>query len=421
MAGGARRWALFALSIVVAGFLSQAQASACRPEHVPGVGRACRLPGGWLVLLGDGTAVLTHGGDPIGGFGTALAGTPALPSCVADPAIGYRGHAIYARALDAADRYAAIAPEIRRMIWSANGMLRAEAAEFGRALDYRMLCDNGDVTVTEVVLTVPIDRSNFNTVVTELRARGFASPLEKYWIWYDGRPPFTPAGIATIEQDDRPDAANYNGYGPSYAVTWGFAGEFGAYVMMHESAHNLGAVQLEAPHTSGGWHCNDGLDVMCYADGGSSSSYDPAVCGVEHFDCGHDDFFHLDPPPFSHLSESWNLAAPVNRFVAGCIYATELVAPGTGARAHAVPTACRGRPYSLAGSAPQPPVGHGPRASSLGGAGPLPDFDVCWFAGTAQVRCDTSLGAERGRVPPSATEARVTLAAGAGVYVLSAI
>ncbi len=78
--------------------------------------------------------------------------------------------------------------------------------------------------------------------------------------------------------------------------------------------HNIGGVQLSAPNTSGGFHCTDEYDVMCYSD----SPYFPPmeyVCTNPSrdrlFDCNHDDYFHTNPLPGSYLATKWNAANSV--------------------------------------------------------------------------------------------------------------
>lgn len=423
--------ALLAAAVLVpsAGLIA-APAQGCTPRPVAGLGMACPAPEGWRVLLRDGTWLPTHGGDtaPDGRLAAAVSAVDAVaPSCVVDDGAEAHGLAIYARAVDGPDRAGTMADEIRTMIMLANGMLEQESAELGRSLDYRMACDAGQVRVVAVTLPTPMQQTTFSTVVGDLRARGFMSPLAKYWIWFDGRPPGAPGGTGSIEGDDAAAANNRSNFGPGYGVTWGFAGGGGAFIMMHENAHNLGAVQNSALHASGGFHCNDGRDVMCYADGGPRSNYSPEVCATLHFDCGHDDYFHPAVPDAEHLlANAWNLGSPLNRFVSGCTYATgalALGAPGLeAAGVHDVPGGCGGRLYAAMGFLPSVPAGGAPVVTQAPNSFSLPDVDVCWYAGATLIRCDTGRGAQRGTVPADATSARVVLVAGAAAdYVLSII
>ena len=69
------------------------------------------------------------------------------------------------------------------------------------------------------------------------------------------------AGIAEVAGGSERLAA---GRSPAYSVLW----DFSATTLLHELMHTLGAVQNDAPHTSGAGHCFDRSDVMCYNDGG---------------------------------------------------------------------------------------------------------------------------------------------------------
>ena len=147
------------------------------------------------------------------------------------------------------------------------------------------------------------------------------------------------------------------------------------------------------------------------------------------FDCNRDDYFNPSPPGSSWLAKHWNLASPLNRFVAGCLYATGIFAAGAGgasvddvsARTHSVPSSCQGRPYALSAFIPQQ-AGVVPFVAATASGGPLPDPNVCWYGGATKLRCDENLGADTGTIPAGTTSARLVLNAGAGAaYVLSAI
>jgi hypothetical protein len=85
-------------------------------------------------------------------------------------------------------------------------------------------------------------------------------------------------------------------------------------MFLHELLHTLGAVQDNAPHATGGGHCYDGADVMCYADGGPRSPrYRSSYCSTltsvipQVIDCSRDDYFNPTPNPGSYLSTHWNV------------------------------------------------------------------------------------------------------------------
>lgn len=395
--------------MLVAALASVPPAGAASDEcsFVPEIGLACRDPAGWRVSLRDGSSVLTHGIDPPEGHMgfTIPPGTPTPPACVS--ATERHGEVVYVRPADRPDRHATVLPDIRAMIAHVNGFLRLEAS--GRTLDYVMLCDpSGEVAVANVVLSTVEAATTFSSVMSDLRSAGYDSPLVKYWIWYDRST--IGGGIGTIRSDSELSPTNANLTGPSYGMTYARTlAQGGAWVMMHENAHNLGAVQNDSPNGSGGFHCNDGVDVMCYADGGSRSDYDPAVCSEPQLDCNGDDYFNVAPAPDTYAATAWNLGLPLNGYLKGCGAATGQVALGLGGLAVEGVSArtidfagCDGARYALS------PV------AATGTLASLRDLDICWLSGDVPLRCDASPGFELGVVPTGTTRAQVVLRAGAG-------
>ncbi|MBC7459733.1 MAG: hypothetical protein H7287_00070, partial [Thermoleophilia bacterium] len=94
--------------------------------------------------------------------------------------------------------------------------------------------------------------------------------------------------------------------------------------LLHELSHTMGAVQDEPPTSSGAGHCIDGVDVMCYADGGPrSASYTASACpdplppeedADEVYDCNGDTYFNPAPPAGSPLAlaTTWQLGLAAN-------------------------------------------------------------------------------------------------------------
>ena len=87
---------------------------------------------------------------------------------------------------------------------------------------------------------------------------------------------------------------------------------------MHENAHNMGAVQDTAPYATGVGHCNDGQDIMCYPDGGPTSSYRirPGCEDYVRYDCYKDSYFDTNTEPGDWLRTHWNIGWSGNNFLA---------------------------------------------------------------------------------------------------------
>jgi hypothetical protein len=149
-------------------------------------------------------------------------------------------------------------------------------------------------------------------------------------------------------------------WGPQTAGTGPYADPT---TMMHEMGHNMGAVQGNAPNTSGVdansnpvGHCNDEQDLMCYADGGSRGRYTDMVyrCPYdtgamnETFDCNNDDYFNPEPAPGSFLASRWNTFN--SAMLGSCADELQSSCDVPGEPVNTTPTAGRGwyRQYTVA-------------------------------------------------------------------------
>lgn len=295
-------------------------------EFVPTQGPSCPIPGGWRVHLGNGETVDTHGPDRAeffhamsgatapagGGSGAGGSGKGSAVACVADPTWQFHNVLVYALASDKPDRTAEMTPILRDMVAQANAFLRAESSALGEAARYKFRCDGTGVpTLLSVRLPTADADATFATIVRDLRAAGVGSPHAKHWVWYDGVRQGV-YGEGTMWINDKLTSANRNARGNDFAITYGILDPM---VMVHENAHNLGAVQLTAPHTTGWGHCTDGLDVMCYRDNPDAQYVDTVCTDRVHLDCNNDDYFHPNPPAGSWLATRWNLAHKYNRFL----------------------------------------------------------------------------------------------------------
>jgi hypothetical protein len=150
--------------------------------------------------------------------------------------------------------------------------------------------------------------------VSAARAAGFDDSNSDYTIFFDSSAPDA-CGTGTISDDERLSADNENNFGGDYAVVYSDC--WTDRTAMHENGHNQGAVQYNAPYSTGsGAHCDDGYDIMCYSDGGDKDVGLTVFCSDKmRFDCRHDTYFDTAPDPGQYLASNWNLGSPLNRFI----------------------------------------------------------------------------------------------------------
>ena len=263
----------------------------------------------------------THGPDPAPlGVDVRIASAPialnapaaaSAIQCDGDGSSGYRTQVMYVRPSDRADRYATYASSIQTWAAGADAIYQNSAAETGGYRRLRFVHDAGcNIIVLNVVIpgTGSVD---FNTSKSQLAALGYNRSDRKYMYFFDLN---IYCGIASIIPGDSSSQSNSNNFGPSYARADN--GCWAASVIAHESMHNMGGVQLSAAHTSGGYHCVDEWDLMCYSDSPNFPAMQYLCLSSSHdtlFDCNHDDYYHTNPAPGSYLATRWNTAN--NRFL----------------------------------------------------------------------------------------------------------
>jgi Bacterial pre-peptidase C-terminal domain len=265
-----------------------------------------------------GPPLTTHGPDLASEVGfdhgpTLGPGDPERrPICATD----YYQHVLYAhRAMDP-NRIATVRGQIQSTIRRINSVLNEEAlATGGITADYKVLCDSaGEIRVDS--FTIASNGTSFGSVVTAARNAGFDDPTVDYTIFFDYNHPDY-CGVGSFSSDESPGVGNANntggGYGISQSDCWN------GVTVMHENGHNQGAVQYNAPYSTGdGAHCIDENDVMCYSpDGGDLNQGGTIqICTDRlYFDCGHDSYFNVDPAPGDYLAENWNMGSDANRFI----------------------------------------------------------------------------------------------------------
>ncbi|MGQ0535410.1 MAG: M12 family metallo-peptidase [Methanobacteriota archaeon] len=310
------------------------------PTEYPVTGVACLRADGLLaVFAADGRLLgFTHGPDadapgatPRDEDGEAVpfsdGGTPADTKpvkCVTGSAGTYFIQVIYARASDDSDRYSTMLSTIRTMSANANTVLNEAAVRTGGAASLKVKCVSGAIEVKNEVLPTSKNSDSYATIAADLQAKGYTDRKVKYWVFYDDCVGGSCGGQGQIENDDSLSASNLNNGNAARVHLAISYSSTSTRVWLHEVSHNMGAVQLSAPHDTGGWHCYDGYDILCYDDGGPDGwRYSTSWCakrtinGVleEPYDCGNDDYFHRSPTGSNYLTNHWNLGNTLNRFI----------------------------------------------------------------------------------------------------------
>lgn len=272
-------------------------------------------PGGYIVhVKGTTSKHCSHGPDaPLGGQ-TAEQSVPPVTTpapqsayiCDGDGVSGNRVQIIYAHGSDVLDNYATYLTSFQTWATTVDWIFNTSAGETGGTRHVRYVHDANCLPVVIDVTLTPTGMSTFANMESELEAQGYNKPGRKYLVYADTH---VYCGIGDIASDDQPGPGNLSNSSLAFArvdnACWG------GNSLAHELMHTLGGVQLSAPHTSGGWHCTDGWDRMCYSDAPYYPTVQIVCTDTSHsrlFDCGHDDYYSTNPPKGSYLATHWNTA-----------------------------------------------------------------------------------------------------------------
>jgi len=283
-------------------------------QRVAGAQTTATRHGLYRVQPAVGPPLLTHGPDdpppPPAGVGFEPGNAERPPACAHADA----QQILYAHPIGAPNSVAAARPQIQAAIRRMNAVLNEESlASGGPTADYRVRCTAGGEISVDGFASVG---GSFAQVVSAARAAGFDSELVDYTIFFAGKAGGS-CGIASYADDESLSADNLSNFGGGYALV--YEGCWFTETPMHESGHNMGAVQYGAPNSTGsGGHCHEEEDVMCYSpDGGNLHQGGPVhnCAGTPRFDCGFDDYFDSAPEPGEYLETHWNLGSPLNAFI----------------------------------------------------------------------------------------------------------
>lgn len=232
--------------------------------------------------------------------------TAAGVACTGDGVTGPRVQALYVRAKDVPDRFAAVRDSLGSYAGAVDDVFVESAAKTGGTRRVRWLTTAAcSLDLRHVVVSAKGDDS-LSAMVGELKAQGYGRSDRKYLLWADAT---RYCGVAQTRYDDRPTPDNASNRGASYAridtKCWGLSNS----VEAHELTHMLGGVQLSAPNSNGSGHCTDDSDRMCYAESGALPVRTVCEAGHERLlDCGNDDYFSTRPASGSYLATHWNVA-----------------------------------------------------------------------------------------------------------------
>lgn len=309
------------------------QRGACaRTVEVRGLGAACRTVDGLFRIPGaHGEDLTTHGADaaPVESASYSAASSAAVKAagphnveCVGTGSSVKHTTLVYSYPADRVNRSETIRPLLIQEAYRASAFVDSESRSVNAARGFELVfeCDSSGVPVVRVAqLPTSSASDTFSSVVADLKAQGFGprnerSASDRHLVFHDGTVASGAAGTGHLFRDNRASADNASNNGGMFAVEFAWSGTPHWAVLLHEAGHNMGAVQASAPHATQYGHCNDGSDVMCYADGSSDSAYSSSVCATEVFDCRRNDYFHPSPPAGSYLATHWNVAHVNNMY-----------------------------------------------------------------------------------------------------------
>ncbi len=262
---------------------------------------------------------------PGDGESPSAAATDNTIPCVGSGSDGNRVQAVYAHLAGQPDRLNTLKSSIIRWAGQASGVFNASAAKGGAVRKLRFVTDSGNpgcqVTVQSVELPATAD-DNFANTVSAMRTAGFSASNRRYLVWMDAN---VVCGVGQISLDAKPGQDNFNNGSTAVkgAISrvdeqcWGGIEEGGISVEAHELVHNMGGVQEDtqsdpnagAPNSSGGFHCTDESDTMCYTDTPNNPPM-RQICPPASevlLDCGENDYFSAGTPT-GYLASHWNVA-----------------------------------------------------------------------------------------------------------------
>ena len=232
---------------------------------------------------------------------------------------------IYAYASDVGDRFELFGSAIQRYTKAAAAKVALSSDKTLR-LDRGSSCGSAFLDIQTVALGHPVASYATRSVLDDIQSHLPDRPGVNYLVFVDFALPVLSAAAGSWAQDDSPwatNAANVGAHSRYAYLEGGGVDFFGseqlasqyADQVLHEVLHTLGAVQPSAPHFSGGAHCYEIYDVMCYTPKDGTPDVFLRNCEIiatapnpgKPLDCGGDDYFNPSPAPGSYLAAHWNV------------------------------------------------------------------------------------------------------------------
>jgi hypothetical protein len=232
---------------------------------------------------------------------------------------------IYAYASDVGDRFALFGSAIQRYTKAAAAKVALSSDKTLR-LDRGSSCGSAFLDIQTVALGHSVAFYATNSVLADVQSHLPDRRGVNYLVFVDFALPVLSAAAGSWAEDDSPwatNAANMTAHSRYAYLQAGGDDFFGseqlasqyADQVLHEVLHTLGAVQPSAPHFSGGAHCYQLYDVMCYTPKDGTLDVFLRDCELSReapnpgkpLDCGGDDYFNASPAPGSYLAAHWNV------------------------------------------------------------------------------------------------------------------
>ncbi len=290
----------------------------------------------------------------------ANGGYSSLPSGEIQPSCATSGHRIVVvnaydagtKTADAGDAH--IRSLVKRMNWKFVQQSQL-SSQPDRTLQMKVDCDgSGATTVTDVAVPFGYKSEGIDTTDGDIGVLDTMLYVEqklgepegansvKYLIFNDKNRYPSFVGVGYKYSDATKSSSNINLKYTSSAFisrnpkhTLDGKDSWESTIPVHELLHVMGAALnyesepgkwIAAPYATTGSHCIDGIDILCYSDGGTSpdGSYSEGRCPAEAghesaervtLDCGFDTYFDAETESGEWLSKWWNVGGSENPFL----------------------------------------------------------------------------------------------------------